>query len=74
MSTDTADRQQQKIREFMSLLPLTLAIAGLPNAEAGRPLSEGQMDSRATTLRVAYKVARQLVLELARPSEAQATT
>ena len=33
MSTDSADRQQQKVREFMSLLPLTLAIAGLPECE-----------------------------------------
>ncbi len=47
MSSETPDRQQQKIREFMSLLPLTLAIAGLPNSEPGRPFNEGQLDSRA---------------------------
>ena len=28
MSTESAERQQQKVREFMSLLPVTLAIAG----------------------------------------------
>ena len=52
MSTapDSAERQQQKIREFMSLLPLTLAVAGLSEAPPGSHLSEGQMDSRAITL------------------------
>jgi len=29
MSTENVDRQQQKAREFMSLLPLTLELAGL---------------------------------------------
>lgn len=64
MSVETADRQQQKIREFMSLMPLTLAIAGLPDAEPGRHFNEGQMDARATTLRTAYKIARQFILDL----------
>jgi hypothetical protein len=68
MSTDAADRQQQKVKEFMSLLPLTLAIAGLPAIDSGRP-TEGQLDSRATTIRAAYKHARQLLREIARPSE-----
>ena len=66
MSTESPDRQQQKVREFMSLLPLTLAIAGLPEGEAGRPFNEGQMDSRATTLRAAYKAARQLIMEVSK--------
>ena len=69
MSTETPDRQQQKVKEFMSLLPLTLAIAGLPPGDPTRPLTEGQMDVRATTVRTAYKVARQLIMEIARPSE-----
>ena len=67
MSTDiSADRQQQKVREFMSLLPLTLAIAGLPDAEPGKHFSEGQMEVRATQIRVAYKMARQVILEVAK--------
>ena len=67
MSTDiSADRQQQKVREFMSLLPLTLAIAGLPDAEAGKHFNEGQMEVRATQLRAAYKMARQVILEVAK--------
>jgi hypothetical protein len=66
MSTEGADRQQQKVREFMSLLPLTIELAGLPRAEPGRYFNEGQLDARATTLRAAYKVARQIVLEVAK--------
>jgi hypothetical protein len=66
MGTESGDRQQQKVREFMSLLPLTLEIAGLPKAEAGRHFNEGQMEARSTTIRTAYKVARQIVLEVAK--------
>jgi hypothetical protein len=66
MSTEAPDRQQQKVREFMSLLPLTLALAGLPNGEPGRPFNEGQLESRATSLRAAYKAARQLVMEVSK--------
>jgi hypothetical protein len=65
MSTEGVDRQQQKISEFMRLLPLTLEIAGLPHCELGRHFNEDQMGVRATTLRTAYKVARQLLLEVA---------
>jgi predicted transcriptional regulator len=64
VSNEAIDRQQQKIAEFLRLLPLTTAIAGLPDAEAGRHFNEGQMEVRATTLRNAYKVARQLLLEI----------
>jgi hypothetical protein len=66
MSTETADRQRQKMAEFMQLLPLTLAIAGLPSAEQGKHFNEGQMEVRATTIRNAYKLARQLVIDVAR--------
>lgn len=64
MSTDSADRQQQKVREFMQLLPMTLALAGLPEAAAGQHFNEGQMEARATTLRSAYKIARQVILDV----------
>ena len=66
MGAESADKQQQKVREFMSLLPLTLAVAGLPDAEHGKHFNEGQMEARATTIRTAYKVARQIVLEVAK--------
>jgi hypothetical protein len=60
------DRQQQKVTEFMRLLPLTLEIAGLPHAEPGRHYNEGQMEVRATTIKMAYKFARQIVLDVAK--------
>ncbi|MFO0865989.1 MAG: hypothetical protein U0744_15290 [Gemmataceae bacterium] len=64
MSTDSIERQQQKAREFMSLLPLTMAVAGLPQAAAGQHFNEGQMEARATTLRTAYKIARNIISEV----------
>jgi hypothetical protein len=66
MSNEGIDRQQQKINEFLRLLPLTAAIAGLPDSEHGRYFNDGQMELRAQALRNAYKAARQLVLEIAK--------
>jgi hypothetical protein len=66
MGAEGIDRQQQRVQEFMRLLPLTLAIAGLPESEHGRHLTEGQMEARATSIRSAYKVARQIILDIAK--------
>lgn len=66
MSTEGPDRQQQKVNEFMKLLPLTLAVAGLPDANPGQYFTEGQLEARATTIRSAYKVARQILLDIAK--------
>ncbi len=66
MSTEGVDRQQQRVAEFLRLLPLTIEIAGLPRAEPGKYFTEGQMDIRANALRTAYKLARQLVLDVAK--------
>ncbi len=65
MATESVDRQQQKVQEFLRLLPLTLTVAGLPTSETGRHLNEGQMEARALTIRTAYKIARQIVLDVA---------
>ena len=65
MSNEAIDRQQQKINEFMRLLPLTIEIAGMPQSELGRNFNADQMEVRANTIRTAYKIARQIVLELA---------
>ena len=65
MGTEGIDRQQQKINEFLKLLPLTLEIAGLSRAQLGTHLNEGQMEVRGNTIRNAYKVARQVVMEIA---------
>ncbi|HEX3146767.1 MAG TPA: hypothetical protein VHR66_01620 [Gemmataceae bacterium] len=68
MSADI-DRQQAKMKEFMSLLPLTASLAGLTHAEPGRPFTESQLEARAMAIRNAYKVARQLVIDIAKPTE-----
>ena len=65
MSVDpAAERQQQRAREFMSLLPLTLAIAGLPEGEHGKLFTEGQLESRGISIKSAYKIARQVVVDV----------
>ena len=66
MGAEGIDRQQQKVQEFLRLLPLTIAVAGLPEVEPGKHLNEGQMEARATAIRTAYKIARQLILEVAK--------
>jgi hypothetical protein len=67
MSTDAnAPQQQMKQKEFMGILPLTFEIAGLPKCEVGRHFTLDQMDVRATTLKNAYKVARQLLLDVSK--------
>ena len=66
MSTDNAERQQMKVKEFMQLLPLTMEIAGLPRVAEGKYYSEGQMENRAANLKQAYKTARALILDIAK--------
>jgi hypothetical protein len=66
MSNEAVDRQQQEMRNFMSLLPLTSEIAGLPPTESGRFLNEGQMEVRANALKNAYKIAKKLVRDVAK--------
>jgi hypothetical protein len=68
MSTDAgADRAQMKQREFMQLLPLTAALAGLPESEHGKYYNEGQLEARSLALRQAFKYARQLVIDISKP-------
>lgn len=58
--TDTpndAAALQQKYKQFLDLLPLTVSLAGLPTSET-RLYSEEQIEARATTVRAAYRVAR----------------
>jgi len=70
MSNEAVDRQQQEMRNFLTMLPLTIEIAGLPETEPGRFLNEGQMEVRATALRNAYKVAKKLVRDVAKDAVA----
>jgi hypothetical protein len=53
---------QQRYRQFLDLLPLTISLAGLPTSE-GRLYSEEQVEARAITVRAAYRVARNLAKE-----------
>lgn len=66
MSTDqptAAADVQRRYREFLDLLPLTMALAGLPESERGRYFTEEQIDTRVMTIRHAYKAARAFAKE-----------
>ncbi len=64
MVDPTQNENQRKYKEFMDLLPLTLALAGLPNSEHGKYYSEEQIETRLFAVRHAYKAARGVVREL----------
>jgi hypothetical protein len=56
--------QQRRYKEFLELMPLTLALAGLPASEHGKYYNEEQIETRLFAIRHAHKAARQLVREL----------
>jgi hypothetical protein len=58
---------QRKYREFLDLLPLTLALAGLPLSDHGRYFTAEQIESRLFTIRHAWKAARQVTRECIQP-------
>ena len=72
MSGD-AGEIQRRYREFLDLLPLTLALAGLPASE-GRLFNEEQIEARMYTLRHAYRASRQLAREIVHGGAAGQTT
>lgn len=53
---------QQKYKQFLDLMPLTIALAGLPTSE-GRLYSEEQMEARAMAVKHAYRIARNTARE-----------
>lgn len=55
---------QRRYREFLDLLPLTLALAGLPVSEPGRYFGEEQIETRLFAVRHAYKAAKGLVRDV----------
>ncbi|MBL8851497.1 MAG: hypothetical protein JNG89_17570 [Planctomycetaceae bacterium] len=55
---------QRKYKEFMELLPLTLALAGLPPSEIGRYFGEEQIETRVFAVRHAYKAAKMLIRDV----------
>lgn len=60
----TASDASRRYKEFIDLLPLTLALAGLPSSEQGRYYTSEQIEARLFTVRHAYKASRQLAREL----------
>ena len=60
----TPEVRQQRMKEFMSLLPLTLELAGLTKCHPDRLFSNDQLEARAITIRSSYKVARTIVREV----------
>jgi hypothetical protein len=61
--TDPADIQR-RYKEFLDLLPLTLALAGLPSSDHGKYYGEEQIETRLFAVRHAWKAARALVREV----------
>jgi hypothetical protein len=57
---------KRRYREFLDLMPLTVAIAGLPPSEGTFNFNADQMEIRANTLIAAFKLARQTVREIVR--------
>jgi hypothetical protein len=60
--TQASNELQQKYRQFLDLLPLTLSLAGLPPSET-RLFSEEQIEARAITVKAANRVAKNLARE-----------
>jgi len=60
----TPEQRQQRMKEFMSLLPLTLELAGLPKCHPDRLFSTDQLEARAITIRSSYKVARNILKDI----------
>jgi hypothetical protein len=54
---------RRRYKEFLDLLPLTIAIAGLPESQSPFNFSADQMEVRTHTLSTAFKLARQMVRE-----------
>jgi len=65
VSTDE-EALKRRYREFLDLLPLTVAIAGLPESDSGRSFTAEQMEARARVLGNAFKLARLTVREAIR--------
>ncbi len=54
---------QRNYKEFLDLLPLTLALAGLPQSDTGKYYTEEQIEARVFTVKHAYRAARSMTRE-----------
>ena len=64
MAPNDEDTLKRRYCEFLDLMPLTTAIAGLPASEGTFNFNPDQMEVRAQTLLAAFKVARQMAREV----------
>ncbi|MBM4097441.1 MAG: hypothetical protein ACKO9Z_08865 [Planctomycetota bacterium] len=64
MSAAPQDIASARMAEFMRLLPLTEAIAGLPHCEHGKSFTEGQLEVRCLNLKAAFKMAKQVLRDI----------
>jgi hypothetical protein len=55
---------KRRYREFLDLLPMTIAIAGLPENPGPRSYSNEQMEARAQVFTNAFKLARLAVRDV----------
>ena len=60
----SAEVKQNRMTEFMKLLPLTIELAGLPKADPTRPFTPDQIEGRVLSLRAAFRAARALVKDV----------
>jgi|GEM_PF-506756 len=67
MSED--DSLKRRYKEFLDLLPLSIAIAGLHENAGPRSLTPDQMEARAQILTSAFKIARKTVRGLIKRTE-----
>ena len=62
--TVTPEMKSNRMKEFMSLLPLTIEIAGLPRATPERLFNSDQMEGRILAIRTAYKLGRAMLKDI----------
>lgn len=61
----TPEMKQARMKDFIQLLPLTMELAGLPKCHPDRLFTADQIEARITSLKIAYKSAKQLMREVA---------
>lgn len=54
---------KRRYREFLDLMPLTIAIAGLPDSQSPYTFSAEQMEIRVHTLATSFRLAKHLTRE-----------
>lgn len=69
MSSPEEDALKRRYKEFLDLMPLTIAIAGLSHNTTTRSFTTDQMEARGQILSSAFKVARQTAREALKPSK-----